>query len=589
MFLLHSSRVRKLGVCLAAVVLAATGFGAGDAGAASPCSLPKRQTLWIDFADGSTPFWPMFAKPGNIVAAANFIFPPRIRAMGAHTVYWDMYLNRRVGTPSNPKSPAEVVEAANKIFDYAAASMGCTTPYIAENELFGSNLPTPWTPTNTRYRENVLLYLRTLAARGARPYLLVSRPPYTAGEAGQWWLEVAKVADFVRQVYFPAPLIYRQGPVLGSRTLRRAFRKGIADFTAIGISPRELGLFLGFQTARGTGGREGLQPARAWFETIKWQALAARQVASELGFAGIWSWGWANWGERGRDADKPAAACVYLWTRDPRLCDGPAAAGPGFDSSKTVGQIQLPSRIQCKLGRAAISKAAITQLQAVTGDREAAFSALFARLAEATEVRVSGREVLAAERAIIASRFGGSAAAYRAALARARASVAVARGVIGDELRRAVIQSRLRVGAPAGSDVVAFYETHGDLLARPVTATPSPWWLGGRKAGFAISSVAPGQVFRLATGRKAVIRTMEGRVAVRPSADARPLRMLPLARVRGAISAALTSFARGREYTQWAIRRQGQALRSVVCARDDLPEPAAVDLTTSLPFLSRVG
>ena len=581
--------MRKLGVCLAAVVVAATSFGVGDAGAASPCSLPNRKTLWIDFADGSTPFWPMFAKPGNVVAAANFIFPPRIRAMGAHTVYWDMYLNRRVGTPSNPKDPAAVVEAANKIFDYAAASMGCTTPFIAENELFGAQLPTPWTRTNAQYRANVLLYLRTLAARGARPYLLVSQRPYTAGEARQWWLDVAKVADFVREVYFAAPLISRQGPVLGNRTVRRAFRNGIYDFTGMGISPRKLGLFLGFHTEPGTGGRENLRPARAWFETIKWQALAARQVASELGFATIWSWGWANWGERGRDPDKPAAACVYLWTRDPRLCNGPAAAGPGFDTSKTEGQIRVASRIQCTLGRRAISKAAITQLQALTGDREAAFSALFARLVESVTVNVSAREILAAERAIIASRFGGSAASYSAALARARANVAIARGIIGDELRRAKIQSGLRVGGASGADVATFYETHGDLLARPVTATPAPWWLGGRRTGFALSSFAPAQLFRVATGRRAAIRTMDGRVVVRAQADARPLRALPLARVRGAIAAALTSFARGRAYTQWAVRRQTHALRSVICARDDLPEPATVDLTTSLPFLSRVG
>ena len=581
--------MRKLGVCLAAVVLAATSFGAGDAGAAAQCSLPKRETLWVDFADGSTPFWPIFAKPGNVVAASNFIFPPRIRAMGAHTVYWDMYLNTRVGTPSKPKDPADVVVAANKIFDYAAASSGCTTPYIAENELFGAQLPTPWTRTNAQYRANVLLYLRTLAARGARPYLLVSRTPYTAGEARQWWLEVAKVADFVRQVYFPAPLIYRQGPVLGSRTLRRAFRKGIYGFTEMGISPRKLGLFLGFQTARGTGGREGLKPARAWFETVKWQALAARQVASELGFASVWSWGWANWGERGRDPDKAAAACVYLWTRDPRLCNGPGAAGPGFDTSKTEGQIRLPGRIQCTLGRAAISKAEITQLQALTGDREAAFSAAFARLVEASQVKVSTKEILAAERAIIASRFGGTAAGYRAALAKARASVAIARGVIGDELRRAEIQSRLRVGTPSGADVATFHETHGDLLARPVTATPAPWWLGGRKTGFALSSFAPAQVFRVPTARRAPIRTMDGRVVVRAQADARPLRSLPLTQVRRAISTALASFARGRAYTEWAVGRQTQALRSVICARDDLPEPAPVDLTTALPFLSRVG
>ena len=48
----------------------------------------------------------MFARPGVIAAAANFIYPPQLRALGAKTVYWDMHFLRRVGTPLEPFDPA---------------------------------------------------------------------------------------------------------------------------------------------------------------------------------------------------------------------------------------------------------------------------------------------------------------------------------------------------------------------------------------------------------------------------------------------------------------------------------------------------
>ena len=88
------------------------------------------------------------------------------------------------------------------------------------------------------------------------------------------------------------------------------------------------GLFLGFQSGKGAGGREGLA-AKPWFRTVKWQALAARYVARELDVHSIWSWGWADWRRSGPiDVDKRRAACVYLWTRNPKLCNGPAAVEP---------------------------------------------------------------------------------------------------------------------------------------------------------------------------------------------------------------------------------------------------------------------
>ena len=133
---------------------------------AGTCGISGKGTLWIDFADGSVPFWQEFARPGVIAAAANFIYPPQLRALGAKTIYWDMYLPRRVGTPLEPFDPAVVIDRANRIYDTATMSSGCTQPMIAENELNGANTLTPWTATNAQYRRNVLIYVQTLAARG---------------------------------------------------------------------------------------------------------------------------------------------------------------------------------------------------------------------------------------------------------------------------------------------------------------------------------------------------------------------------------------------------------------------------------------
>src|ERR671936_1577140 len=95
-----------------------------------------------------------------------------------------------------------------------------STPPIAENELFGAGTITPWSASNAIYRANVLLYLRILRQRGARPVLLVSSTPYTGGDAADWWRQVAQVAMIVREVYFPAPKIYKLHAIQGSRTLR---------------------------------------------------------------------------------------------------------------------------------------------------------------------------------------------------------------------------------------------------------------------------------------------------------------------------------------------------------------------------------
>ena len=108
-----------------------------------------------------------------------------------------------------------MVEArADKLFDTAAASSGCATPLIALNELAGANLPTPWTPTTAQYRANVLALVQRLAERGARPFLLLPKRPYTHDEAADdWWRQAAQVADLVPEVYFSGPSVSKQGAV----------------------------------------------------------------------------------------------------------------------------------------------------------------------------------------------------------------------------------------------------------------------------------------------------------------------------------------------------------------------------------------
>ena len=137
----------------------------------------------------------------------------------------------------------------------------------------------------------------------------------------------------MREVYVPATATWKQGAVLGNRTLRERYRDAVSDLTSLGIAPNKVGIMISFATTVGFGGRNGLQPAAAWYQVIKWQALAARQVAAETGIASVWSWGWGRWSAGEQDPDKGHAACVWLWARSASLCDAPRQLGSQFDTS----------------------------------------------------------------------------------------------------------------------------------------------------------------------------------------------------------------------------------------------------------------
>jgi len=572
-------------VLLGAVVAVTAGAARGGPAAPIPfpCGLPQSQPVWIDYADGMVPFWStIFARPGIVAAASNFVVPPQLRAKGAQTVYFDLYLNNRVGSPSKPADPSLVQARADKLFHTAVSSSGCDHPVIAENELSGADLPTPWTPTTAQYRANVLAYLQRLAALGARPVLLIPKRPYVHEEsADEWWRSAAQVADLVPEVYFAAPGISKQGPVVGSRHLRATMRSRLEDLIQIGVPTNRLGMMLSFSSTRGAGGREGLQPLSKWLDVTKWEALAAKQVGSELGIATIWSWGWAAFNPAGNDPDKPKVACTWLWARDPALCDAPALAGPDLDTSLDVGAA-LPAGTVCVLGSARIQATDLAATSRLVGDRDVAFSAELEHVVLAAARPLDPKLVVQAEKDAILDHFGGSRAAYVAALARAGATPALARAVLADELRRLAVETTLPVAEPPPAQLQSWYLTYAASKARPVRASAPAPWLGNRRQGIALQGLAPGRLFTLAAGETAVI---DG-VRVTALGETTALGVVPYATALPAIRVAFRRVLKQEAFTKWLRRRENQSLAMLACTHDRTPTPATVDLTDWLPYLS---
>ena len=563
---------------LAALVLPVSAF-------ARECGIPDANPLWVDFAGHDAP---LPQKPGLTLAfTSGTVKPAEARANGAATVFFDLNFNNRVGTPTMPADPALIQSRADRLFDFAVSVTGCQTPWIALNELFGAQTPTPWTPTTAQYRANTLALVRRLAERGAIPAVTIANPPYTGGEAAQWWRDLASVAILIRQVFFTAPNVpqlHALGPVRASRAMRSGMRALVRRFTEIGIPAGRVALELQFQSAPGTGGREGLQPRYKWLEIVKLQALAVRQVTRELQTHSIWSWGWATFSTAGIDRDKGEAVCVYLWVRDPKLCSGPGAAGPVFDASLTVGQLDLPRGVVCTLPAGEIRTSAVAPLARAIGDRDIAASVVLERLVLQQEVELDARAVLAAELSFVDDHFGGSVPAYLAALQRIRLTRVAARGLLLDELRRDAVRARFRTPGASPTAIAEFHRTYAGLRTRLVETARPVAWLGGRTRGLAVETFAPARIFSLP--RRGRVRTIHGRIEVRPLGDTILLGTVPLREARAAIEASLTRFARVSAYESWLAKAQQRALEDAICVEDRLPSPAALTLDDLLPFVT---
>ena len=569
-----------LGLALPAALLAA--LLAAAPAHARECGIPDSKPLWVDFAGHDAP---VPQKPGLTLAyTSGTEKPAAARAAGAATVFFDLNFNKRVGTPTVPADPATIVERADRLFDFAVTVTGCATPWIALNELFGAQTPTPWTATTAQYRENTLVLLRRLAERGARPAITIANPPYTGGEAADWWREAAATALLIRQVFFTSPNVpqlHALGPVRASRAMRSGMRGLVRRFTEIGIPASRVALELQFHSAPGQGGREGLQPRSKWLEIVKLEALAARQVTKELGTHSIWSWGWATFSTAGIDRDKGEAVCVYLWVRDPSLCSGPGAGGPAFDASLTAGQLALPAGVICTLPAGELRTEAVAPLLRALGDRDVARSVVLERLVLQSKVELEPGDVLAAERSLVEERYGGSLVAYRAALARARLGRTAARALLADEIRREAIRSRFQPRPPSPGAVAAFHTTYAGLQAREVEASRPVGWLGGRSRGLALETFAPRRTFSLSGS--GFVRSLQERVEVRTEGPTTVLGAIPLATARPAIVVALNRFARAVAYESWLVREEERALQDAVCLGDELPLAAATALDDLLP------
>lgn len=555
---------------------------------AGTCGIPDTQPVWAEFGWQTPQFNAILGKQGIVVGVGSGNYGAQMRATGATTVYFDLNLRNRVGTTTAPANPSLIAGRVKTFFAYAQQQTGCATPVIALNELSGPGLVTPWSDNNAQYRANILAFVQGLAGLGAHPVLLLPAKPYTGGDAGVWWQQVSQYAELVREVYIGAPATWKQGPVLGNRNLRTAYRQAVTDFTSIGIPANKIGLMISFATTSGFGGRNNLQPASSWYQVAKWESLAAQQVAKETGIASVWSWGWGEWNVAEQDPDKPFAMCAWLWARSPTLCDAPRAI-TSFDASRTEGQLSvLPAGAQCLVGKQVLTTSAIDQLAQVTGDPETAFSALYERMVESPVFPVSQTSVLSAEKAVIRQEFRGERSLYVAALQRSHATVTEARAILADQLRRAFAERYLPSSAPSASAVSTFYTSYPNLQVRLVQAKPAPPWLGRQTKGLALQDVAPDRLFVLGTGKSESLLTSTGTFSVKALQGPSPLGAVPLGQARPAIAAALRAFSLGDAFERWSVGKQRAALTTATCAQDNLPQPAAVDLTQFLPFL-RLG
>jgi hypothetical protein len=573
--------VKRVVVALAA--LTAFALGAGPASADS-CGIPDSGPIWVDFAGHDAP---VPAEPGTILAVSSGTeIPAQMRAKGAATVFFDLNFNKRIGTPTAPADPATIPARAKGLYDFAVSVTGCQTPILAMNELFGAQTATPWSDSNAQYRANALRLFQELAKLGARPAITIANPPYIGGDAAEWWREAAKAAILVRQVYFTAPntpALYRLGAVRASRSMRKSLRGLVSHLTQIGIPANRIALELQFQSAPNGGARKRASRT-AWLQVVKWEALAAKQVAREFGVQGIWSWGFATFSAEGADPDKAAAACVWLWARDQKLCDGPAAGGTGFDASLSDGELAVPSGLRCVLADGAIDRAALYRLTVLTRDDDFAASILLERSVLRKQAPVDPVSVVSAERLVVASSFGGSRARYLGALRKAGLPLGEARALIADRIARDRIESRFKPRARPQSDVADFVATYTGQPVRLVQVEPAAPWLGGAVRGWAVATLAPERIFTLS--RAARIDTPDGAFRVEPLGPPLPLGLLPTATASAVARAALDRLAHADVYARWLEAREREQLAGATCLRDDLPATGVTDVAPFVPFLA---
>ncbi len=198
------------------------------------------------------------------------------------------------------------------------------------------------------------------------------------------------------------------------------------------------------------------------------------------------------------------------------------------------------------------------------------------------EDHVPTRDVLQAERDVIADRFRGSRSAYGSALAAAHVTAALARQILADGLRRRRVEAGLRVPPPTAAEALAWFDTYGGTTARAVRVDRPVSWLGEGRSGIALAQSAPARIFTMRPGESSTIRGAH----VRALGEAAPLGSFPFRAAAPSVRRALLVQALDVAFATWSRRRQNQSLSRLTCRHDQPPQPATVDLTTYAPFLS---
>ena len=116
-------------------VVCAALLALGPAGAAPPrvavpapyagqCGIPATQPVWFEF--GQTYLEPIFGQAGIVVGASTGDWPAHMRSLGAGTVYFDLNLRNRVGTPTNPTETSTMADRAKRLYDLPSPETAST-------------------------------------------------------------------------------------------------------------------------------------------------------------------------------------------------------------------------------------------------------------------------------------------------------------------------------------------------------------------------------------------------------------------------------------------------------------------------------
>ena len=220
-------------------------------------------------------------------------------------------------------------------------------------------------------------------------------------EAGDWWRQLSQYAEVVRESYFAAPGIAKQGPIEGSRyaaqpvpqARRRVHLRRPAGEQARADArlPDDAGLGRPRAGAAQLVAR-GDEAAGARREAGRERGGAALGLVVGLGRLER---------RRARPGQADRGLRLPLGPR-PEPLQRPVAAGKGFNTSLTQGQLTLPAGTRCTLYGRPITESTISSLTPVTGDPDVAFSAAFARAVTSLQVKLKAKQVADAERAVVA-------------------------------------------------------------------------------------------------------------------------------------------------------------------------------------------